>query len=49
MTEKKGKATLEQAASMMVVVSHSSFREILLTFFKCYELADHLFFVHRRA
>ena len=32
MTEKRGKAALEQAASMMVAVSHFSFREILLVF-----------------
>ena len=32
MTEKRGKTALEQAASMMVAVSHSSFREILLVF-----------------
>ena len=32
MMEKKGKATLEQVASMMVAVSHSLLREILLTF-----------------
>ena len=32
MTENKGKVALEQAISMMVAVSHSSFRGILLVF-----------------
>ena len=32
MMEKKGKATLEQAANMMVVVSYSSFKKTFLTF-----------------
>ena len=32
MTEKRGKAALEQVDNMMVAVSHSLFREILLVF-----------------
>ena len=44
MMEKRGRATLDQAASMMVAVSHSSFRKILLIF-KCLEIADLFLFV----
>ena len=32
MTKKRGKVALEQVATMKVAVTHSSFREILLTF-----------------
>ena len=52
MMEKMGKAALEQAAleqaaSMMVAVSHSSLNEVLITynFIKYYEVADLFLFV----
>ena len=45
MMEKRGRAALNQAASMMVAVSHSSFRNILLNFFEYFEVADFFLFV----
>ena len=44
MMEKRGMAAFDQAANMMVAVSHLLFRNILIIF-KCLEIADLFFFV----